>query len=156
MVAKQELSVKVADIFVVDSGEDRNSLVEILLNDGYQPRQFEDPQLALEAVFVQPPRLILLDVKISSMSSYEFCQSLKEDERTRDVPIIFAGALDELQDCIHKFENMGIDFISKPLHEAEVLLRVKNLLRLRERTGSCCLIFPTDVIELTRKLVETT
>ncbi|NCF64458.1 MAG: PAS domain S-box protein [Chloroflexi bacterium] len=133
MAAKQELSAKVADILmVVDSGEDRNSLVEILVNDGYKPRQFEDSQLALEAAFAQPPSLILLDVKILGMSSYEFCQSLKKDERTRDVPIIFAGKLDELQDCIHKFEIMGIDFICKPLHEAEVLLRVKNHLRLRE------------------------
>ena len=101
MAAKQELLAKVADILVVDDTiVGRNSLTEILTNAGYKPHLVEDPQLALEAAFLHPPDLVLLDIKMPKMSGFDVCRQLKQNERTREVPVIVVSGLDEVQDQI--------------------------------------------------------
>jgi PleD family two-component response regulator len=133
MAAKQDLLTKAADILVVDDEiASLRLLSEILTKEGYKTRPVEDPQMALEAALAQPPSLLLLDVKMPDMSGYEVCRLLKQDERTRDIPIIFVSALQELGDRIHGFEVGGVDFISKPIQELEVLARVKTHLQLRD------------------------
>jgi PAS domain S-box-containing protein len=133
MTAKQKLSTQTADILVVgDSNASLRMLTEILEREGYEPRAIEDPQLALEAAFAQPPDLILLDVKMPNMSGFEVCRRLKQDECTGDVPVIFVSALDASQDQVQGFEVGGVDFISKPFQKGEVLARVKTHLQLRD------------------------
>ena len=65
------------------------------------------------------------------MDGFEVCRRLKQDERTRDVPIIFVSALHDVEDRVQGFEVGGVDFVSKPIEEAEVLARVKTHLQLR-------------------------
>ena len=132
MTAEQDHLTKVADILVVDDTvASLRMLTQILSNEGYKTRPVEEPQLALEAALAQPPSLILLDVRMPKMSGFEVCRRLKQDERTHEVPIIFVSASDEVQDRIQGFEIGGVDFISKPFQEAEVLARVKTHLQLR-------------------------
>jgi PAS domain S-box-containing protein len=131
MAAEQGLSTKAADILVVDDTiASLQMLTEILTTAGYKVRPVEEPRLALEAALAQPPSLILLDVKMPQMSGFEVCRRLKQDERTRDVPVIFVSALEGLQDQIQGFEAGGVDYISKPFQEAEVLARVKTHVQL--------------------------
>jgi transcriptional regulator with GAF, ATPase, and Fis domain len=56
---------------------------------------------------------------------------LKQDERTRDIPIIFVSALQDVQDKVRGFEAGGVDYITKPFQEPEVLARVRTHLELR-------------------------
>ncbi len=113
MAAEQDRLTKAADILVVeDSIASLRMLTEILAKEGYKIRPIEQPQSALKAAFAKPPSLILLDVKMPKMSGFEVCRRLKQDERTRDVPVIFVSALDELQDRIQGFEVGG--WISSP------------------------------------------
>jgi len=132
MTVEIDLSILGADILVVDDtiGSLR-MLTEILTKAGYNPRPVEEPQFALEVGLAQPPDLILLDVKMPKMNGFEFCQRLKQDERTCDVPVIFVSALDNTEDRVRGFEVGGVDFISKPIQEAEVLARVNTHLQLR-------------------------
>ena len=132
MTANQELSTQVADILVVDDNlANLRMLTEILTKAGYKTRPAEEPQFALESALAQPPSLILLDVKMPKMSGFEVCRRLKQEERTREVPVIFVSAMEELQDRMKGFEVGGVDFISKPFQEVEVLARVKTHLQLR-------------------------
>ena len=132
MAAKQELSTQAADILVVDDTiASLRMLTEILEREGYEPRAVEEPTLALEAALAQPPDLILLDVMMPKMSGFEVCRRLKQDERTRDVPVIFVSALENRGDRLQGFEVGGVDFISKPFQADEVLARVKTHLTLR-------------------------
>jgi PAS domain S-box-containing protein len=132
MAANQEQVIGTEDILVVDDTlSSLRMLTEILAKAGYKTRPVEDPQLALEAALAQPPSLILLDVRMPNMSGFELSQRLKQDERTRDVPIIFVSALDDLHDRIQGFEVGAVDYIAKPIHEAEVLARVNTHLQLR-------------------------
>ena len=101
-------------------------LTELLSHEGYQVRPADHPQLAIDSAFAQTPALILLDVKMPEMDGFEVCQRLKQDERTSGVPVIFISALDEVDDRLRGFEVGGVDYISKPFQEKEVLARVRT------------------------------
>ncbi|MCK4784403.1 MAG: PAS domain S-box protein, partial [Desulfobacteraceae bacterium] len=121
------------DILVVDdSNTSLQLLTEILTKEGYQVRPAERPQLAIESALAHPPSLILLDLKMLGVNGIEVCRRLKQDGRTREVPIIFLNALQDVRDRIHGFEAGGVDFINKPYQELEVLARVKTHLKLRD------------------------
>jgi len=65
------------------------------------------------------------------MDGFEVCKRLKQDERTRDIPVIYISALQDVQDKVRGFEAGGVDFITKPFQEAEVLVRVRTHMELR-------------------------
>lgn len=106
-------------------------LVDILSKDNYQVRPVPSGKLALIAVKVIVPDLILLDIMMPDMDGYEVCQALKEDEATKDIPVIFISAIDEISDKIRAFDAGGVDYIVKPVQPQEVLARVKTHLELR-------------------------
>ena len=120
------------DILIVDDEiHNLKLLAEFLGQAGYQVRTGERPQLAIDSAMARPPSLILLDVRMPGMDGFEVCKRLKQDERTRDIPIIFISALQEVQDRVQGFEAGGVDFISKPFEEEEVLARVRTHMELR-------------------------
>ena len=130
--SKPQAADILADILVVDDTiASLRLLTEILRKVGYQVRPADGPQVALELALAHPPSLILLDVRMPEMDGFEVCSQLKQNERTRDVPVIFVSALQDVQDRVRGFEVGGVDFISKPIEEAEVLARVKTHLQLR-------------------------
>lgn len=77
-----------------------------------------------------PPDLILLDVMMPGLDGYEVCRRLKEDERTRDIPVIFVTAKAEMDDEITGFAAGAVDYIVKPVSPPVVLARVKTHLAL--------------------------
>ena len=106
-------------------------LKELLSHEGYQVRPADHPQVAIDSALAQPPALILLDVKMPEMDGFEVCRCLKQDERTREVPVIFISALHEVDDKIRGFEVGGVDYITKPFQEEEVLARIRTHMDLR-------------------------
>ncbi len=79
----------------------------------------------------KPPDLILLDILMPGMDGYEVCRRLKADEGTREIPVIFISALDETLDKVKAFSLGGVDYITKPFQEEEVLARVNTHLTMR-------------------------
>ncbi len=76
------------------------------------------------------PDLILLDVMMPKMSGFEVCRKLKEDPRTRGIPIIMVTALNDLGDIERGIESGTDDFLSKPVNKLKLLTRVRSLLRV--------------------------
>jgi two-component system, OmpR family, alkaline phosphatase synthesis response regulator PhoP len=77
------------------------------------------------------PDLILLDVMMPRMSGFEVCKKLKEDPKTRSIPIMMVTALNELGDIERGVESGTDDFVTKPVNKLELITRVKSLLRVR-------------------------
>jgi response regulator RpfG family c-di-GMP phosphodiesterase len=65
------------------------------------------------------------------LDGYQVCERLKADPRTRDIPVIFLSALDQIRDKVKAFTSGGVDYITKPFQIEEVLARVETHLRLR-------------------------
>ena len=104
----------------------------MLVEQNYKVRTAPDGALALASTQVLPPDLILLDVKMPNMSGYEVCEKLKADRRTRDIPIIFISALDQIEDKVKAFTLGSVDYVTKPFQVEEVLARVQTHLSLHE------------------------
>ncbi len=121
------------DILIVDDEISNLQMLTQLLSDaGYQIRSTKEPRFAIESAMAQPPNLILLDVRMTRMDGFEVCKRLKQDERTHSIPIIFISELQDLKNKIRGFEAGGVDFITKPFQEEEVLARVRTHLALRD------------------------
>lgn len=121
------------NILVVDDQPNNlRVLSSMLTKQGYHVRKALNGQIALTACQTALPDLILLDIMMPDMDGYEVCQRLKADEKTRDVPVIFISALDDVLDKVKAFSAGGIDYITKPFQIEEVLVRVTNQLTIQQ------------------------
>ena len=119
------------DILVVDDNLQNLKLLFALLDrEGYQARPVNNGSLALRAVEAAPPDLILLDINMPEMDGYEVCKSLKRNPDTRDIPIIFLSAYQNIEDKLTAFQAGGVDYVTKPFSKEEVLARVEAQLRI--------------------------
>ncbi len=119
-------------VMVVDDTPANLGLLEEMLHrERYRVTAFPRGALALRAAAKSPPDLILLDVMMPDMDGFEVCRRLKADEALKDIPILFISALDDMDSKVRAFAEGGVDYVTKPFHEEEVLARVSNHLRLR-------------------------
>ena len=125
--------LKSRKIMVIDDEQaDRKLLEEALGQKGYEVQTCSTGLLALAAAAQSPPDLILLDVVMPGIGGYEVCNRLKADPGLASIPIIFLSVLDNPDDKVKAFESGAADYISKPLHLAEVRARVETHLRLND------------------------
>ncbi|MEJ1356515.1 MAG: response regulator [Candidatus Sedimenticola sp. (ex Thyasira tokunagai)] len=153
------------DILVVDDTPDNIKLLKNLLGRaGYKVRPASNGALALAAVNGKKPDLILLDINMPGMDGFEVCRHLRNSDQTKDIPIIFVTASTDIKGLIKGFHLGAVDYITKPFHEEEVLVRVgthlelagmrKNLAWLvSERTQQLNMALES-VIQVAAKIVE--
>ncbi|TET43677.1 response regulator [Candidatus Aerophobetes bacterium] len=104
-------------------------LVEFKLKkEGYQVTWKENGEEALEAIKRERPDLILLDIMMPVMDGYEVLRQIKEDEKLRDIPVIMLTARAQERDVVKGIDSGAEDYITKPFHPAELLVRVKRIL----------------------------
>jgi signal transduction histidine kinase len=125
-------TVPKGNILIVDDTPDNLRLLSSTLTQrGYKVRSVINGAMALMGASAAPPDLIMLDIKMPDMDGYEVCTRLKADERTREIPVIFISALDEVLDKVKAFTSGGVDYIQKPYQVEEVLARIENQLTIR-------------------------
>ncbi|MBN4006155.1 response regulator [Nostoc sp. LPT] len=120
------------NILVVDDTPDNLRLLSAMLTaQGFEVRKALNGKMALTACQMVLPDVILLDINMPGMDGYQVCQQLKADDKTSEVPVIFISALDDVVDKVKAFDVGGVDYIAKPFHGAEVVLRIENQINLR-------------------------
>jgi signal transduction histidine kinase len=120
------------NILIVDDTPENLQVLSATLSDrGYKVRGVIKGTMAIRAAKSAPPDLILLDIKMPDLSGYEVCQQLKADPQTKEIPVIFISALDEVLDKVKAFEIGGVDYITKPFQVEEVLARVEHQLTIK-------------------------
>ena len=102
-------------------------LAEMLAAHGYKVRPVTSGPQALQAGIAAPPDLVLLDINMPGMTGYEVCRQLKQHPATRDVPVIFMSARDEVLDKIFKAQ-----IVSKQDAEAETQRLIAERARRRK------------------------
>ena len=121
-----------AHIIIVDDDPYTLELLSLILKgQGYRITAFNSGKIALEKVNIDPPDLILLDVNMPYMSGYEVCTQLKNCKDTKDIPVVFISALDDVFNKLEAFSIGCVDYISKPFALLEVLARVESHLLLQ-------------------------
>ena len=121
-----------ADILIVDDRPNNLKLLsKILASYKYKVRCAASGMMALQAIRVKAPDLILLDISMPEMDGFQVCEELKNDSQIAHIPVIFISALDATFDKVRAFQVGGRDYITKPFEVAEVLVRIQNQLELK-------------------------
>ena len=124
-------SASAQKILIVDDHPDSLRLLStVLCMRGYKVWPTLEGELALQSARLNPPDLILLDIMMPHMNGYEVCEQLKACSQTKDIPVIFLSALDEVFDKVKAFKLGGVDYITKPFQADELVVRVENQLRM--------------------------
>jgi cyclic di-GMP phosphodiesterase len=119
-------------ILVADDEEHNVCLLEAILQaDGYETIAARNGTEALSLAVKKLPDLILVDVLMPDIDGFETVSRLKDDPRTKTIPVIMVTALDDRESKLRALEAGAEEFLSKPVDLADVTIRVRNLLRLK-------------------------
>ncbi|MHC4995814.1 MAG: response regulator, partial [Planctomycetota bacterium] len=141
-------------LLIVDDERFNINVLADLLKPEYQVMAAKSGAQALKAASSDtPPDLILLDIMMPEMDGYEVCRRLKEDEKTRDIPVIFVTSMNEDTDETKGLELGAADYLTKPISPAIVLARVKTQLTIRSQLEDLQTAYRT--IELQRNRMKT-
>ena len=119
---KQDFSILVVD----DNKENLKVVSNFLKAEGYQialSLNADDARNILEENQID---LILLDVMMPGTDGFTLCRQLKEDNRLKEIPVIFLTAKTETSDLVEGFNSGGVDYITKPFQKEELIARVNN------------------------------
>ena len=135
MTAPLETAAK-RTVLVVDDTPDNLSLLSSVLKDEYKVKVANSGARALQILETGPlPDVILLDVMMPEIDGYEVLRRIREDERKREVPVIFVTGMSAAEDEERGFALGAVDYIVKPISPPTVLARVRTHLALSERTA---------------------
>lgn len=118
-------------LIVDDSAENRLLLSSQLGLEGYHILQADGGHTGLEIAQREKPDLILLDVMMPEINGFEVCRRLKADGETAGIPVIMVTALREVQYRIKGIEAGADEFLSRPHHREELVVRVQALVQLK-------------------------
>jgi len=121
-------------ILVVDDvAENRKMLASTIRKfTDYEIVMASDGQSVLDSIEAEVPDLILLDIMLPEMDGFEVAEKLQAFPLIKDVPIIFITALMDTESKIKAFQAGGVDYVSKPFNEYELLSRINAHLRLKK------------------------
>lgn len=126
-----------ARILVVDDDLDSLKLIGLMLQgQGYQIIAAQSGLQALNKALNENPDLILLDIMMPGMDGLEVCRRLRADPRTADIPVIMFTAKTQVEDKVAGFEAGADEYLTKPIHPAELLTRVEAVLARAARMGA--------------------
>jgi DNA-binding response OmpR family regulator len=125
-----------ARILITEDNPQGAELLEAFLAETpHETKVAANGEEALRLVTDWKPDVVLLDVMMPRLSGFEVCRSIRADPATRDIGVIMVTALDQHADIDRAVDVGTDDFLTKPIHKAELLLRVRALLRARRQAG---------------------
>ena len=121
-----------ARILVVDDEPAIREYEASLLSElGHEVLAAADGTEALELARTKQPHLILLDIMMPELSGIEVCRQLRADPRTRDIRVIVVSAVEAKRALEESIIAGADDFLAKPIHALELMVRVRSILRVR-------------------------
>jgi phosphoserine phosphatase RsbU/P len=118
-------------ILIVDDVKTNVDILVQALRDEYKLSVALDGAAALRSVEKNPPDLVLLDIVMPELDGYEVCRRLRASEPTRELPVMFLSALEDVTNKAQGFEVGGNDYLTKPFEVLEVKARVRSLLKAK-------------------------
>ncbi len=137
-------------ILAVDDEPMNVELLDVYLSLDYDVVSAYSGEEALEAVKVEKPDIVLLDIMMPGMDGYDVSKRLKSDPATQFIPIIMVTALSDVSDRVKGSDSGADEFLTKPVDKSELLSRVKSLLRTKEMHDN--LLSERDTLEMQNRI----
>src|SRR5580698_8444284 len=123
-----------ARILIADDHPQGVELLEAYLSDTpYEMRTAANGEEALRAILDWRPDVVLLDIMMPRLSGFEVCKRLRQAPATRDIGVIMITALGQPADVDRAVDAGTDDFLTKPINQAELLIRIRALLKSRKQ-----------------------
>jgi DNA-binding response OmpR family regulator len=119
-------------VCITDDSNEERLLLKLLLEEEYQVIEADSGEACLELIKGTMPDLLLLDVNMPGIKGYEVCETLRKQQDTLDLPIIFVSGLDSTEERLEGFESGGDEYIIKPINPDDLLEKVKYYLNSAE------------------------
>jgi len=120
-------------ILIVDDEQFNIDVVMGFLEDeGYSFNYTTNGKDALKAIYSKNFDLILLDINMPEMDGLEVCKQIKNDDKSRDIPVIFLSAFSDIETISTAFSVGAVDYIKKPFNGLELIARVNTHIELRK------------------------
>ncbi|GJQ64305.1 MAG: hypothetical protein SCALA702_33580 [Melioribacteraceae bacterium] len=117
-------------ILIVDDKPENLSVLFQLLSMDYEVLAAENGKIAMEIINESHPDLVILDIMMPVMDGYQVINAIREDGKTKNLPVIFMSALSETVDKIRGLKLGANDYITKPFNAEEVMLRVNTQVKI--------------------------
>ncbi len=130
IVPSEKSSLGSTVLIVDDNPTNLSIVVDYLEQAGFRTIVATDGALGLKRARYVRPSIILLDIMMPGMDGYQTCRRLRQDEVTKDIPVIFMTALSDTDEKIEGFNAGAVDYITKPFQTEELLARVKTHLTI--------------------------
>ena len=118
-------------LVVDDTPQNVKLLADILGARGFVAITASDGEEALAKLAAERPDIVLLDVMMPGLSGYDVCRRIRADPATALLPVVLVTSLDPHEERVKGIEAGADDFLQKPIHQAELLARVRSLLRIK-------------------------
>jgi DNA-binding response OmpR family regulator len=116
-------------ILIIDDDAGTTTLVRLALKEGgYEVVALNDSAKAFDVIANENPDLILLDYMMPGMNGLAVLDKMRKDQTLAKIPVIFFTVMGDINTKMAAYEAGVMDYITKPVHHQELLLRVKNLM----------------------------
>jgi len=130
---QQAIGHELPVLLIVEDNSDLREYICDSLSKLYQILEAQDGEKGLKLAIETLPDLIISDVMMPKIDGFELCKKLKIDERTSHIPVILLTARAGMESKIEGLETGADDYITKPFDARELLVRINNLLELRQK-----------------------
>ncbi|MGK7394432.1 MAG: hybrid sensor histidine kinase/response regulator transcription factor [Candidatus Cyclobacteriaceae bacterium M3_2C_046] len=121
------------EILIVEDNPDVRAYLKDCLIGDYKVVEARNGKEGLEIASLNIPDLVISDVMMPEMDGYQFCQALKKNELTNHIPLIMLTAKSSMDHKLEGLEQGADDYLAKPFHRKELLIRMKNLIKNRRK-----------------------
>ena len=118
-------------LVVDDTPQNVKLLADILQAKGFTPITAASGEEALVKLASESPDIVLLDIMMPGLSGYDVCRRIRADPATALLPVVLVTSLDPHAERLKGIEAGADDFVQKPFNHAELLARVRSLLRIK-------------------------
>jgi len=130
-------------LIVDDNFINLNILLEFLNQEGFKTLIAQDGETAIRRAEFGLPDIILLDIMMAGMDGFETCKQLKNNELTRNIPVIFLTALTDTVNQMKGFEVGGVDYITKPFVPLDVIKCIKKQIKIKKQKEELSQLTPS-------------